>query len=272
MRKTPGLAMLILLIACSPTRVAMTNDHTLTYLPGPLVIDGNANDWKHTPFTLDPSTTLRYALTNDSANLYVCLTSTNPGLERKIFEMGMKVYFDTSGERKEACGVQFPMPIDPNALQAIAAAGGNNPKTSAQEYRHFIRLQENQYETFGFPGRNGLNALGSQDVVSIGFSLDDEDIFIYELKVPLASIYGDPVPKTAFSKALDMGITIEGLPHSEDPNAPVASEIGQPGQNMTGARYNMGKGGGFARNPYGYTNETMFKAQRAWIRFIMATK
>src|SRR5580692_11823517 len=127
MRKTPGLAMLILLIACSPTRVAMTNDHTLTYLPGPLVIDGNANDWKHTPFTLDPSTTLRYALTNDSTNLYVCLTSTNPGLERKIFEMGMKVYFDTSGERKEACGVQFPMPIDPNALQAIAAAGGNNP-------------------------------------------------------------------------------------------------------------------------------------------------
>lgn len=249
------------------------NEHTIPYLPSALVIDGKANDWKGVPFTLDPGTTLRYAFTNDSTNLYVCLTSVSPGVEDKIFRMGLKIFFDTTGGRQEALGIQFPMPVDENALQAIAAAGGSNPKTAMDKYRQFIRLQENQYETFGWPGGgNGLNALGSQDFVNIGFTLDAEDIMIYELKIPLKNLYGDPVPATAFTRSLGVGLYIDGVPRSEDPNAPVASEIGQPGSNMTGARINVGKGGRLSTDPYSFQGETLYKPQRAWFKFTLAKK
>jgi hypothetical protein len=41
---------------------------------------------------------------------------------------------------------------------------------------------------------------------------------------------------------------------------------------MTGARINMGKGGGLDRNPYGYSNQTLYKDQRSWFKFTLATK
>jgi len=249
-----------------------TNEHTIPYIPSPIVIDGKASDWKGVPFTLDPGTTLRYAFANDSENLYVCLTSTNPGMEDKIFRMGLKVYFDTAGGRQEAMGIQFPMPVDENALLAIAAAGGSDPKKSMDKYRQFIRLQENQYETFGWPGGgNGLNALGSQDFVTIGFTLDQEDILIYELKIPLKNLFGNNVA-AAFTRPIGLGLYIDGVPRSEDPNAPIASEIGQPGSNMTGARINVGRGGKLSANPYSFQGETLYKPQRAWFKFSLTKK
>ena len=275
MLKTFRLVILCSLVAaCSPSHVMTQNEHAIPYAPPGIVIDGKASDWKGVLFTLDPGTTLRYAVANDSANLYLCLTSTSPGLEDKIFRMGLKVFFDTSGARKEATGVQFPMPIDENALQAIAASDrGNNAKQQSDKYHQFIRLQENQYETFGWPGGgNGLNALGSQDFIHIGFTLDAEDIFIYELKIPLKNFFGDPLPATVFTRPFGIGLYIDGVPRSEDPNAPVASEIGQPGSNMTGARVNIGKGGHMRADPYSFQGETLYKPQRAWIKFTLAKK
>lgn len=257
--------------SCSPTKTVITAKN-MPYQSTPIVIDGNAIDWKNVAFNFDPNTLLRYGISNDSSNLYICLTSTSPGVEKKIFHMGMKIYFDTSGERKEACGIQFPMPVDDNALQLINAAGNGNSKTTAEDYRRYIKLQENQYETFGFPGGNGLNAISTTDYISIGFSLDQEDILVYELKIPLTSLYGSPLPSKVYNKALSIGVHIEGIPKSQDPNAPVASEIGMPGSQMTGARINMGKGGGLDRNPYGYSNQTLYKDQRSWFKFTLATK
>lgn len=266
------MAFCCLLAACSASHVpTTTSDHPIPYIPSPIVIDGKASDWKGVPFTLDPGTTLRYAFANDSANLYVCLTSTNPGMEDKIFRMGLKIFFDTTGGRQESLGIQFPMPVDENALLAIAAAGGNDPKKSMDKYRQFIRLQENQYETFGWPGGgNGLNALGSQDFVTIGFTVDQEDIMIYELKIPLKNMFSDP--SVAFTRPLGVGLYIDGVPRSEDPNAPIASEIGQPGSNMTGARINVGRGGKLTANPYSFQGETLYKPQRAWFKFSLSKK
>jgi hypothetical protein len=259
--------------ACSPTRAIVTT-MKVPYQASPIKIDGIAADWKNTPFTFDPATTLRYAISNDTANLYLCVTATTAGLERKIFHMGMKVYFDTSGQRREACGVQFPMPVDDNAFQLIAAAGNGQEKSSFDEYRKFIKLQENQYETFGFPGGgNGMNALGSSDYISVAFDLDAEDIFIYELKIPLKSLYGGPIPPGAFSKEMSLGLDIPGVPKSDDPNAAIPSEIGMPGSNMTGARIGMGKGGGLEKYGNGYYNQqTLYKAQRSWFKFMLSAK
>ncbi|TDX02206.1 hypothetical protein [Dinghuibacter silviterrae] len=256
--------------ACSPSHVMTQNEHALPIAPPNLVMDGKASDWKGIPFSLDPGTTMRYALANDSANLYLCLTSTNPSLEDKIFRMGLKVYLDTTGSRREATGIQFPMPVDGNALQAIAATSKGDSRVEAEKYHQFIRLQENQYETFGWASGNGLNAMGSQDMLTIGFTLDAEDILIYEIKIPLKSLYGDPVPPTAFTRPLSIGLYIDGIPRSEDPNAPIASEIGQPGANMTGARINVGRGGRLSTNPYSLQNEQLFKPQRAWIKCMLA--
>jgi hypothetical protein len=248
----------------------MQNVSSIPYAPGNLVIDGKASDWKGIPFSLDPGTTMRYALANDTGNLYICLTSTNPGLEDKMFRMGLKVFIDTTGGRKEATGIQFPMPVDENALQAIAMTSKGDSKVEADKYRQFIRLQENQYETFGWPSGNGLNAMGSQDMLTLGFTLDVDDILIYEIKIPLKSLYGSPLPPTVFTRPLSIGLYIDGVPRSEDPNAPVASEIGQPGANMTGARINVGRGGRLSTNPYSFQSETLYKPQRAWIKCTLA--
>ena len=266
------VTLLLCYTSCSPSRAIVTTTK-IPYQPSPITLDGNANDWKNVPFTFDPATTFRYAITNDSTNLYICLTSTSPGLQNKIFHMGMRVYFDTSGEKKEACGVQFPMPIDDNAMKMIAAAGSGLEKSSAAEYRKFILLQENQYETFGFPGGgNGMNAIGSTDYVTIGFNLDLEDIMVYELKVPLKNIYGTAVPPSAFTRQMSIGLHIEGIPKSEDPNGQYPSEIGMPGSQMTGAHVGLGKGGGLQKYGNGsYGSQTIYKDQRAWFRFTLAT-
>lgn len=259
--------------SCSPAKSIVTS-MSVPYQTSPIVIDGMASDWKNNTFTLDPATTLRYAISNDSANLYLCVTSTAPGVERKIFHMGLKVFFDTAGLRREACGVQFPMPVDDNAFQLLAAAGKGSEKSTADEYHKFIKLQENQYETFGFPGgNNGMNALGASDYVSVGFTLDAEDIFVYELKVPLTSLFGGPVPPGAYKREISLGLYIPGVPKSDDPNATVPSEIGMPGSNMSAARYGMGKGGGFEKYSNGYYNQqTLYKDQRSWFKFTLAAK
>jgi hypothetical protein len=258
-------------ISCSSSK-AIVATKPVPFVTTPMSIDGMASDWKNIPFTFEPNTLVRYAIANDTSNLYVCITSTSPGVNRKIFKMGMKVFFDTAGERKEFSGVQFPMPIDDNALQLITAAGNGNPKTTEAEYRRFVKLQENQYSLFGFPDDNGLNAISTTDYITLNFTLDQDDIFIYEMKVPFKSIFGSPLPADVLKRSMSIGIEIEGLPKSQDPNAPVASEIGMPGSQMTGARINMGKGGGLDRNPYGYTNQTMYKDQKTFIKFALSSK
>jgi hypothetical protein len=280
MLKTIRVSILISLIitqlcytACSPAKAVMVT-RTIPYQTSPIKVDGIAADWKNTPFSFDPGTTLRYAISNDSVNLYLCVTATTAALERKIFHMGLKVFFDTSGLRRESCGVQFPMPVDDNAFQLIAAAGNGQEKSSEEEYRRFIKLQENQYETFGFPGgNNGMNALGASDYVTVGFNLDQEEIFVYELKVPLKSLFGDRLPTDVFTRQITLGLDIPGVPKSDDPNAPVASEIGMPGSNMTGARIGMGKGGGLEKYGNGYYNQQdLYKAQRSWFKFVLSPK
>jgi len=172
-----------------------------------VIIDGKANEWADSLFFLNPDAKIKYAVVNDSNNLYLCLKVFDDNQQIKLLRGGMEVWIDPSGKKTEVCGIRYPLSTTLNPGSKFGGRSGD--PNGIKQLKLLFLLQAKDMELTGFKdGINGLlNNIANRTGVQTVIKLDSTNVLIYEAKIPLTDF------KTDITKAepLSVGFIIKGL-------------------------------------------------------------
>jgi len=123
----PGL---FLMASCAIAYTARAQDvSTAKWATQPITIDGAATEW-HQPLNFyDSETKLLFAISNDSANIYLCFEAKDNMTQMKIMRGGMRVELDTKGRNGKSASINFPLP--PKEREEMGEGDNNRQPASA---------------------------------------------------------------------------------------------------------------------------------------------
>ena len=75
-------------------------------------LDGNIIEWPQEKFAIDNATKIRYATDNNDQMLFLALYVPDKMTQQSIMQMGMSLFIDIKGKKKENHGVEFPLGIE----------------------------------------------------------------------------------------------------------------------------------------------------------------
>ena len=185
--------------------------------------DGLTNEWPATKFDTDLATDIKFAIDNDGSNLYMAMKIINEGIQMKIMNMGMNMYVDLKGKKKESRGISFPVREDdktkntppPNNDQREGESSAPKKPIDKKQVRSAMALHLIYMQVFGFDGSGkrdqGLNIPGS---VNVAFTWDSLNVMHIEYRVPLKML-GDTPSLT--DKEISIGWKLNGMYPSDNP-------------------------------------------------------
>ena len=183
-------------------------------------IDGNDSDWGNT-LTYNKDDKFLFGIKNDDKNLYLCLVTNDPDLERKILRLGLTVWFDREGDDRQVFGIRYPL-----NFQEMGRSSFQRPQEGAfqqemnQEQRD-ERFLERQTE-IEVVGKNKDDVsrmpISSLKGLQLKMSLKDYRM-VYEMKMPLH--LSDDVPyaiNTDTGSTVSVGFTTGTIDRSQFQN------------------------------------------------------
>jgi hypothetical protein len=202
-------------------------------------IDGRNADWGDVYAPLVP-TALNVACINDSASLYVSLTTSDRRLEAGIAAAGLTVWFDSSGGTRPQTGIRFPTcGFDPEVMRSVMRGSTDEGNDLAA----VITNRTVALEVMGGGSAAGIRPVAQAASIGIDASLGlDSGRMVYELKVPLLTSASTPLAVGA-----GCGRTISVSLRSCDvslPESPSGSEGERPQRAMGSGGSGGGMGGG----------------------------
>jgi len=278
---------LVLFIAILPC-VLSFNSHARNIAPFPFYAiadteiihhktDGIVNEWPSSKFDSDIATDIKYAIDNDGNNLYIVLNVPNQGIQTKLMKLGMKLFIDLKGKKKEGRGISFPVKdeaavANDNGFSKAAGiqAGDDVEKTNRAEksmdrkaMRSTMALHLNYMNVFGFDGSEthdqGLQMPGS---INIAFAWDTADAMHIEYTIPLKML--DNLPALN-QKEISIGWRINGI-YPADQSMRRTSNAGGRGRGKSAY-------GGSSQPGFGETNhvnrETLVREQNIWTKYTL---
>ena len=238
--------------------------------------DGVINEWPSSKFESDIATDIKYAIDNDENNLYIVLNVPNQGIQTKLMKLGMKLFIDLKGKRKEGRGVSFPVKDE------AAVANDNNFSKAAgiqtdddiekakraeksmdkKAMRSTMALHLNYMNVFGFDGSEahdqGLQMPGS---INIAFAWDTADAMHIEYTIPLKMLDNS---SSLNQKEISVGWRINGI-YPADQSMRRSSNQGGRGRGKSA--YGGSSQPGFGEINH-VTRETLVREQNIWTKYI----
>lgn len=181
----------------------------------PVVADGNPNEWSLPLRYSDSESGLQYNVTNDEANIYICIRATELPIQMKIMSSGMEVWLDPSGKNKETCGIQFPLPGKrgkkpmPEPMQPDMKSGRNPGRINMAEQ---FQLEEPLLGLSGFlPEYNGTFRVSLVKGIKAAINWDEQNNMTYELAIPLQSFYNKEIKSLKDNPVIGFKINIKAI-------------------------------------------------------------
>lgn len=227
------------------TLTAQKNTMTSLWRDSAIVIDGSPTDWEPVFRYYDSKSKLQYSVVNDSQYVYVCLKTTDEQAQMKIMRAGMSVWFDTTGKKKEVSGVHFPLKgeakleMHEEGDQETHRIRRERPDVKKMKRDFGMMMKEMRPEGLrGMP--NDFTPIVIKNGLELAINWDKNDIFTYELKMPLALFYKEQLTPKDTLKPISLIVKVNAM---EIPQLGSGSAMTDPG--VTGAG---GMGGGVGQN------------------------
>lgn len=101
-----SMALAALVVLAAPGLAAGQAVESL-WAPGPMTIDGVAQEWDESTPIIEEDSRVEYALRNDGKNLYIIMVFKNPMYKSTLDYTGMKIYFTTGAKKSKDFGILF---------------------------------------------------------------------------------------------------------------------------------------------------------------------
>jgi len=183
------------------------------------VIDGLITEWNITKFETDKETEILFSVDNDATNLYLAMKIPNQQTQMKLMTLGMSLYLDKKGKKREGTGIEFPIKRDGGGGGFRGGGGGGRPGGGDQAQGGGAPDQKAMREKlanmmiflkiFGFDDKEDKSQLiDMQNGINIAFEWDDANTLYVEYLIPL-SFLGSQAALTG--KPLGIGWKINGV-------------------------------------------------------------
>jgi len=286
-RISPSIILLILIVVpfiswSHPTSKKEKGKKYPSIYKSHIIIDGKANEWPDSLFFLNPDAKIRYAIVNDSNNIYLCLKVFDDNQQMKMLRGGMEVWIDPAGKKNEICGIRYPLSTTLNPGNKTGSWRSGDP-SGIKQLKLIYLLQAKDMELTGF--KNGINGLVSNHTNKTGvqtiIKLDSTNILIYEAKIPLAVFKTDLTQ----SNPLSVGFILKGLERPKMQEGEDSHEGGMGGNHEGGGGMGGGYGGrgghgggghnhqessGNEGSEPGNSHQTMFEDTPMWFKIAIA--
>ena len=257
----------------------------------PVKIDARINDWDIPLRFYDDGTKLNYSVTNDLNNLYICIRATNSETQLKIMRAGMKIWIDTTGNKKHDIGIFFPISSG-DKMQYGELTGSDSPNYETESRHDRSKNRANflasnkEMQVVGFkPPIGGIIPIHSDSGINLNMNWDSLSTLICEIKIPFSAFYKKSLTASDNVKIFNVGIFVNGLEVSSPSGRSAGTDMSQP-SGMPGGSYgasgmggmNSGRlaGNGFAgagTRGGGATNYgTLTHTKSIWTRFNLSVK
>lgn len=230
-------------------------------------LDGSTSEWPDSLFENDKETNISYAVDNDAAGLFIAMEIPDFPEQMKIMRMGMKLFIDLKGKKKENMGIEFPV------KSTLSTGAGASPTESGEGMKERMRssLMLNMIflRIFGFEGQDetqnkGLMMNGN---ANIAFSWDTADVMHLEYLVPLVML-GDI--KSFQDKMISIGWKINGMDNSSAITTSV-TPTGSMGSGRRSSGRSPGRTSSTGTGTSGPTSkerfDKMMKEQNFWTKY-----
>ncbi|MES1221288.1 MAG: hypothetical protein ABUT20_37655 [Bacteroidota bacterium] len=225
--------------------------------------DGLTNEWPSSKFETDLGTDIRYAVDNDATNLYMAIDIRNEGIQMKILKMGMNMYIDLKGKKKESRGITFPIKEEKKEDETKPAAQEERVDRSTPQQkmqakkvmRSSMALHLVYMKIFGFEGSPSQDqGISMPASVNVAFSWDSLDVLHIEYLVPLKML-GDI--SSLDKKEISIGWKLNGMYPSDNPRYYSEQSRGTTHQKIG------------ADNKPIVERETIIREQNIWQKYIL---
>ncbi|MGC4036347.1 MAG: hypothetical protein QM764_10310 [Chitinophagaceae bacterium] len=238
--------------------------------------DGNTTEWPATKFENDVSTDISYAVDNDKDNLYLALIVPNEGIQMKLSKMGMKLFIDLKGKKKESRGISFPVKdesataagsTDYNKAAGITSSDDTRPDEPRKPVdkkllRSQAAIRMNYMNVFGFDDGTHDQGLKMPGSINIAFTWDTADIMHIEYVIPLKML---GTAEELNLKDISIGWRVNGM----YPSDKYAQGMDRPrGRNKATAAYGNGATG-FDPSRKIITRETIIRENNFWTHYLI---
>lgn len=249
---------LFVIISCQKVVVASYYSDTT------LVIDGILNDWNIAGFEHDKETTFDFGIKNDDNNIYLAIKIADQAIQIKAMRMGMKLFIDTKGKKKEKTGIEFPIPKGNNfsGRSGDRSENGQNEKPDPVQIRRSLASNLVNYKSFGMLGlEDNEYSIQTDENPMIAFNWDENNVMFLEYKIPATFLGGMETLKT---HTISLGFLINGI---EMPQSSGGSSFGggagRSGAGGFGGR-RPGGAGGFGNSA---NMDKMMKELSSWTKY-----
>lgn len=204
------------------------NDSTINH-----VLDGKISEWPSAKFEEDKGTDIKYAVDNDSANLYVAMMIPNLRTQFKLMGQGMELFVDVKGKKREGKGIAFPVKKGETNFGNFAANKNNDgeQKPDMTQMRSMVGINLLSLRLIGFDDDTRDQELMQGGSVNIQYSWDDANVMYIEYKIPM-NLFSE---NSLNQKTISFGWKINGV---EMPQVVTTSStiVGVPSNGRGGGR------------------------------------
>jgi len=192
--RIPFLAVIVLLfVQCQETAVnSVWNENQIQ-------IDGTFSDWQ-SRLIRDEKAGVIFGVSNDSGNLYLCLTTSDQSTVRQIMRGGLITNLNIKAVRGKQFGIKFPIAMEGMPFEAGRERGTGRMDRSDDEQNRFRMFRDTQTELVLLGPEKGemqivplMNSYGLKAVLG-----QSQRQFVYELQIPfelISSHLGIEVPQ-----------------------------------------------------------------------------
>lgn len=180
------ISILLLLISMSLGSSAQTS--VAQWYAGRAIADGKINEW-HLPLRFyDDKTHLQYNIVNNDSFFFVVVRLSDPSYQMKVIHAGLKFIIDTTGKKKSATVISFPMG-NSGTIQKKQSDEPGQETYGVNGMRARMKSQLLQMELTGFKTANGIDSTSASNGVSAGADWDSSGVLNIEFKIPFISFY-----------------------------------------------------------------------------------
>jgi hypothetical protein len=279
------LAIVSSLAACGSSKKAVDDTDNATdngaWQQQQVTADGNSKEWDKNNMAFDKDSKIAYKITNDNANLYVLITTTDHTSQTKILHAGMSLFIDPAAKKNETVAVNFPL----GSGDAQGMGGGPRiapdqqeqpgEKPDLQQMRAKALINANQYTLSGFSKGSGGYGITEENAagISVKIDLNASGEMVYEAVIPWQSL-----PQRDFTARagtpVSVGFKINALPKPAVGSGGGGGYSGGGGMRGGGIGGRGGRGGGGRASGSGnYTaGQQLFKEVKVWKHIVIAQK
>jgi hypothetical protein len=178
--RIPFLAVIaVLFVQCQETAVnSVWNENQIQ-------IDGVFSDWQ-SRLIRDEKSGAIFGISNDSDNLYLCLTTSDRATVRQIMRGGLIIALHIKAARGKQFGIKFPTAIEGMPFEGGWERGSGRMDRSDDEQNRFRMFRDTQTELVLLgPGKGEMQIVPLMNPYGLKVALGQaQRQFVYELQIP----------------------------------------------------------------------------------------